>query len=161
MNLNRKSGSGRRDGAAGEGRKSDAHDLLETRRTNYIRRGRPALLLAMLAVNGTATADDVQAAVELASGIDPRCLGSVPGRLAYDKIIEPAGFTRSTRPERHAGWLQVWRLIDRAAAERWLREHPDLPDPAPAEDQAAERQRVLFDTQEAATPTVGAAGAAT
>ena len=59
-------------------------------------------------------------AVELPPDFDPRCLGSVPGRLAYDRIIEPAGFSRSTRPETHCRWVRVWRLADRGAAERWL-----------------------------------------
>jgi len=118
-------------------------------------------MLEALLHNGTATADDVRSAIELPPGIDPRCLGSVPGVLAYAKIIRAAGFVRSARPERHASWLQVWELADRAAAaERWLRDHPDMPDPDEREG-AAVSQRVLFptNTTNEPTPMVAAVGA--
>jgi hypothetical protein len=146
--------------AEGERLKADSLALLEARREVFVLRGRRALLTAMLNGDGTATADDVRAAVELPPDIDPRCLGATPGRLAYDRIIQAVGFIRSTRPERHASWLQVWSLADRAASLRWLDAHPDLPDPG-ADDQAAgKRQTVLFNQQETATPTGEAAGAA-
>jgi hypothetical protein len=145
----------------GQQQKAAAHALLEARREVFIRRGRRALLLTMLAGDGRATADDVQAAVELPPGIDPRCLGSVPGRLAYDRIIEPAGFIRSTRPETHSRWLQVWRLVDRQRAERWLADHPDLLDPGGDDGGCAVLQRGLFDLPlESTTPTRATAGAA-
>lgn len=145
--------------AEGEALKADLLALLETRRQVYIRRGRRAMLSAMLAGDGRATADDVRAAVELPPGIDPRCLGTVPGVLAYAKIIRATGFVRSARPERHASWLQVWELIDRAAAERWLADHPDLPDPANADQgNSPRRQGILFDHQ-TTTPTACTVGA--
>jgi len=112
----------------GERLKSEKLTLLEGRRQCYVRRGRRALLRVMLDGDGTATADDVYGAVEMPPGVDPRCLGSVPGRLAYDRIIRAVGFVRSTRPERHGSWLQLWELVDRAAALGWLTDHPDLPD---------------------------------
>jgi hypothetical protein len=143
--------------AAGANLKDEALRLLEARREAFIRRGRRALLLAMLTGDGRASADDVSAAVELPADIDPRCLGSVPGRLAYDKIIRAAGFVRSTRPECHARWVQVWALADRAAAVRWLADNPDLPDPAHA-DQGEAVQAVLFPIQ--STNDTGAAVAA-
>lgn len=145
--------------AESERRKADALALLEARRECYVRRGRRALLEALLR-SDTATADDVRDAVELPPGMDPRCLGSVPGRLAYDRIIRPNGFCRSTRPARHAGWLQVWVLADREAALRWLANHPDLPDPGD-DDQGESAQGVLFPTATTnePTPTVAAAGA--
>jgi len=136
------------DRSNGERRKADALELLEARRELYVLRGRRALVGKMLAGDGTATADDVRAAVELPAELDPRCLGSVPGRLAYDGIIGPAGFVRSARPEGHARWIQVWQLADRAAAEAWLRDHPDRPDPEPekAGPPGAGRQGLLFTT---------------
>ena len=129
--------------AEGERLKADALALLEARRQVYVHRGRRALLAAMLAGDGTATADDVRFAVELPPGLDPRCLGSVPGRLAYDGVIDPAGFVRSTRRERHASWLQVWALADRVAAVRWLADYPDLPDPGD-NNQGDGKQAFLF-----------------
>ena len=101
-------------------------------------------------VRVTATADDVLEAVELPPDLDASCLGSVPGRLAYDRIIGPSGFVRSARPERHGCWLQVWALVDRAAAKQWLDDHPDLPGRTDNGRPAA-RQGMLFDVAESAT----------
>ena len=75
------------------------------------------------------TADDVRDRVKVPPGIDPRCLGAVPGPLARAGAIRSAGYAKSTRPETHARVLVAWRLADRAAAMRWLRDHP-----APAAD---------------------------
>ena len=63
---------------AGERLKANKLALLEAYREVYVRRGRQALLSAMLAGDGIASANDVYAAVELQPGTDPRCLGSVP-----------------------------------------------------------------------------------
>jgi hypothetical protein len=149
----------RRGTAAGAKLKADALALPEARRECYLRRGRRALLQAMLAGNGRATAEDVYAAVNLPPDIDPRCLGPVPGQLAYDRIIRAAGFVRSTRPECHTRWIQAWALADRAAAERWLRDNPELPDPA--DDQRDHSQPVLvpIHTANEPTPPVAASGA--
>ena len=145
--------------AEGEGLKADALALLEARREGYIRRGRRAMLQTMLNGDGTATADDVRAAVELPPEIDPRCLGSVPGALASAKIIEAAGFVRSARRERHASYIQVWNLADPAKVILWLRDHPDLPDPANADQgNSPRRQGILFDHQ-TTTPAAGTVGA--
>jgi hypothetical protein len=146
--------------AEGERLKAEKLAMLEARREIFIRRGRRALLATMLAGDGRATADDAR--VELPADIDPRCFGSVPGRLAYDKIIRAAGFVRSTRAQRHASYIQVWALADRAAAERWLADHPDLADldlldPADV-DQGAAVQGVLFSVH--STNDTGAAVAA-
>ena len=160
MNCLHECNPGKCSAADGERRKADVLDLLESRREVYVRRGRRAMLQKMLDGDGSATADDVRAAVELPPGIDPRLLGSVPGRLAYDRIISPAGFVRSTRPERHVSFIQVWALANREAALQWLADHPDLPDLDESEG-AAGSQRVLFSlTQETAMPTGEAVGIA-
>lgn len=147
-----------RDHTEGERRKADAHALLEARREVYVSRGRRALLRSMLDGDGRASADDVRGTLDLPPELDPRCLGAVPGRLAYDRIIASDGFTRSTRPEGHARWVQVWRLLDRAAAEQWLADHPDLADPDEGEGPADGSQRLLFPIQ--STNDTGAAVAA-
>ncbi|MBC8355097.1 MAG: hypothetical protein H8E66_24230 [Planctomycetes bacterium] len=113
--------------AAGERRRDDAHTLLEARRDIIVRRGRRALLNALLEY-GRATADDVRTGVELPDGIDPVCLGAVPGVLARTGIIERDGYVATRRADAHARPVSVWRLRDRAAAEQWLTLHPDLPD---------------------------------
>ena len=144
--------------AEGDRLKAAALALLEARREVYIRRGRRALLAAMLTGDGTATADDVRAAVDLPADMDPRCLGTVPGRLGYDKIIRPDGRTKTTRAAAHARWLERWALIDRAAAVRWLADHPDVPDPAA--DQGAGSQGFLFPIQPTNEPGATVAAAA-
>ncbi len=139
----------------GEAAKAAALALLEARREVYIRRGRRALLQAMLDGDGTASTDDVRAVVELPPGIDPKLFGTVAYRLVYDRVIRNAGRTKTTRAVAHGRWLELWELADRAAALRWLVDHPDLPDPA---DQAAGSQGFLFPIQPTNEP--GAAGAA-
>ena len=61
--------------AEGEEIKAEKLAMLEARREVYVRRGRRAMLETLLR-NGTATADDVRAEVELPSDIDARCLGT-------------------------------------------------------------------------------------
>jgi hypothetical protein len=113
--------------AEGERLKREALALLEVRRETYIVRGRRALLARLLDV-GTATADDVRAAVPIPTGINPKCFGAVPGQLARAGIIGRVGFAETTRREGHARPLSVWRLIDRAGALQWLADHPDRAD---------------------------------
>ena len=148
------------DAAESERLKADALTLLETRREAVIRRGQRALLDTLLC-SGVATADDVRDLVELPPGIGPKCFGAVPPPLARAGIIRANGFSKTCRPTAHARPLTVWILADRDAAVRWLRNHPDLPDPIDQSEGAAGSQRVLFPfTQETATPTGIAAGAA-
>lgn len=116
----------------GERRKLDAHATLAARRELYVHRGRRALLDAMLR-HGTGTADDVRLAVALPAGVNPVCLGAVPGHLARAGIIRRLGFANTLRAAGHARPVTVWELTDRAAAVRWLASHPDLPDPEPTE----------------------------
>lgn len=143
--------------AEGERRKADALALLAARRETTIRRAQRALLRALLE-SGTATADDVRAAVALLPGIGPKVFGAVPGALARAGIIRRVGYAETCRPAAHARPVSVWTLADRDAAVRWLADHPDLPDLD--DDQAGLHQGLLFDNQETATPTGATAGAA-
>lgn len=115
--------------AEGERRRDAAHALLVARRECIVRRGRRALLLALIN-RGTATADDVRSAVRLPPEIGPRCLGAVPGELARAGLIRRIGYTPSTRPTAHARPTAVWELLDADGARLWLSRHPDLPDVA-------------------------------
>ena len=128
----------------GRRRKKEALDALESCRQVILLKGRRALLRRLLA-SQTATADDVREVVDLPEGIDPRVFGDVPGALARLGIIRPTrGFVRSVRPARHASWLRVWELADRAAAIAWLTTHPEAPAPGPG------GQLPLFDADQAA-----------
>jgi hypothetical protein len=143
----------------GERRKLDAFAMLTTNRETVIRRAQRALLTVLLET-GSATIDDVRELVELPPGVGPKCFGAAPGVLARAKIIRADGFAKTCRPIGHARPVTVWALADRTAAERWLRDHPDLPDADEGEGVADKQQTALFDPQETATPTAGTAGAA-
>jgi hypothetical protein len=143
----------------GERRKADAFAVLTANREAVIRRAQRALLTVLLET-GSATADDVRELVELPPGINAKCFGADPGVLARAKIIRADGFAKTCRPVGHARPVTVWTLADRPAAERWLRNHPDMPPPEESEGPAAS-QRVLFPlTQETATPAAGTTGVA-
>lgn len=130
----------------GERRKLDAHATLEARRELYVNRGRRVLLAALLR-RGVATADDVREGVELPAGVNPVCLGSVPGHLARAGIIRRRDFVNTTRTAGHARPVTRWELINRDAAEQWLAAHPDWPDPHTTEaDDEAEETGSLFDS---------------
>ena len=144
--------------AEGERRKLSALATLAERREVYVNQARRALLLALLD-GATATIDDARFAVELPAGINPKLFGAVPGALARAGIIRALGFDRTCRPEGHARPVTVWQLADRAAAQRWLVNHPDRPDSGDDTERAA-AQRSLFPlTTNEATPTDAAAGA--
>jgi len=105
--------------ADGERRRDAALDLLAARRDVYVLRGRRALLAVLLG-NGTATADDVRAAVELPAGIGPKLFGAVPKALLAAGAIAADGYGKTTRPTAHARPVTVWRLLNRGKAESWL-----------------------------------------
>lgn len=128
--------------AEGERRKADAFATLESRREAVIRRARRGLLTSLLHL-GEATIDVVRELVELPPGIGPKLFGAVPGPLAKAGIIRASGFAKTARPVGHARPVTVWVLADRAAAERWLRDHPES-DPDDGDLPAADRQRFLF-----------------
>lgn len=109
----------------GEQRKDAVLEYHETANAAVVVRGRRAFLAALL-TKGEATADDVYAAVDLPAGVDPRCLGAVPKGFVRAGIVRAAGFVESARPERNAGIIRRWELVDRGGAERWLAENSDL-----------------------------------
>lgn len=113
--------NGRREG---ERRKNEAHDLFAATRAGLLLSGRRALLYLLLN-HDTATADDVRAAVEIPAGINPTCLGAVPGVLARAGIIRRVGYVASGRPEAHTRPVGVWTLADTLGAIQWLRDNPE------------------------------------
>lgn len=110
--------------AEGERLKLAAHALLSARREAVVRQARRALLTVLLQ-RGECTIDDVRREVAVPEGIDPVCIGAVPGALALLRIIEHAGFAKTNRAAAHARPVSIWRLRDREAALRWLAAHPE------------------------------------
>lgn len=126
----------------GSERKAEAHAFLEERRDIHIRRARRAFLEHAIEY-GFVTADDVRDAIELPDGLDPKLLGPVPTPFAQAGIVERVGYRNSIREASHARPISVWKLRDRAAAERWLRDNP-----VESEEERRKRpvQLSLFDT---------------
>lgn len=117
--------------AEGDRRKRAALDLHAAHRSALVLSAQRALLRHALD-RGSATADDVRAAVELPPGCSPKAFGAAPGPLARAGIIERVGYAETCRPIAHARPTSVWRIRDRYRAERWLVEHPDRQPEAPA-----------------------------
>jgi len=113
----------------GEERRDAVLDYHETANAAVLVRAKRAFVSALLA-KGEATADDVYAAVDLPAGVNARCLGAVYKRFKRAGIIRAAGVVESARPERHAGIIRRWELVDRGGAERWLAEHSERSEPA-------------------------------
>jgi hypothetical protein len=146
------------DEGEGERRKLGALALLRDGREALVRRAQRAVL-GVLMETGRASADDVRGLVELPPGVNAKVLGAAPGPLARAGIIRGAGYAKTCRPVAHARPVTIWMLADRAAAERWLRHHPDLPEPA-KDERAADVQGFLFPEAKEPTPTGDAAGVA-
>lgn len=111
--------------ADGKRLKGAAFDLFQDHRPLYLRRLRRAMLEALLQ-KGQATVDDIRDQVELPDSINPKLVGAVPSGLKG--IIRKVGSSKTTRSVAHARDVSIWELLDRSAAEAWLREHPDVPD---------------------------------
>lgn len=113
----------------GETRKRDALTNLEANRETIILQARRRFLSHAL-YHGTVTVDDARDGLSIPEGVDPVCLGAVPGGLARKHIIRRVGYIPSKRPEAHARPLSVWQLQDASAALAWLRANPE---PVPPE----------------------------
>lgn len=111
---------------SGEALKNAALLLHEAQRSGLLLEVRRRFVQCLLA-RGTATVDDARAGVVIPTGIDPVCLGAVPGALARANIIRRNGYRASMRPEAHARPLSEWRLLDSEKAKAWLRAHPERP----------------------------------
>jgi len=140
------------DAAEGERRRDAALDLLRDRRAALVRHG-ARLLASRLLDAGTATMDDIAPELETPPDLDRRLVGAIPSTLAKAGVAALTGYVRSTRPERHASVLGVWRLADRDAALAWLDANPDLPD---ADADRADRQLTLTFDDEPAPVAAGA-----
>jgi hypothetical protein len=80
--------------------------------------------------DGAAIIDDVREAVPLLMEFGIMLFGTMPLPLAEAGIIRADGLVNCRLPGAHDREVTEWLLVDRAAARRWLRTHPDLPDDA-------------------------------
>lgn len=108
----------------GESRKRNALDNHEANRERIILQARRRFLSHALQ-HGTVTTDDARTDLTIPKGVDPVCLGAVPGGLARQRIIRRVGFVNSKRPEAHARPVSVWELRDVGKAVAWLRANPE------------------------------------
>lgn len=86
------------DRAEGARRKDDELERLAKLRALHVLRGRRALLSAMLA-HGTATADDVRAAVDLPARVNPVCLGAVAPPFGQSGNYHAGGLCADEPPD--------------------------------------------------------------
>jgi hypothetical protein len=107
----------------GESRKRKAMDNHEAHRAEIILQARRRFVSHALS-HGTVTTDDARDGLSIPEGVDPVCLGAVPGGLARKGIIRRTGYIRSKRPEAHARPLSVWQLQDAGKARAWLDANP-------------------------------------
>ena len=111
--------------ASGEALRDAALCLLRVHRAALVRRIQRAYI-GRLIDHGPDTSDAVRALVPIPAGIDPRVVGAAVRALSADGgLIYSTGRRRSRRPLAHARNLDVWAVRDRAAAQRWLIEHPE------------------------------------
>jgi hypothetical protein len=86
-------------------------------RAELVAAGQIALLEALLrSADGTATVDDATSDLSAKFERGGKWRGSIPSRLARNRIIERIGDCKSDRPSRHRSYVSVWRLVDRARA---------------------------------------------
>lgn len=108
----------------GESRKRSALDNLEANRELIILQARRRFVSHALS-HGVVTTDDARDGLSIPEGVDPVCLGAVPGGLARKHVVRRIGFVPSKRPEAHARPISVWELADAAKALAWLRANPE------------------------------------
>lgn len=104
-------------------RKEEALANHEAHRGRILLRARH-IFLGHLLEHGQVTADNLHDKIEIPDGINPVCLGSVPGLFARGLIIRRCGYVESTRREAHARPVSVWELLNREKAEQWLLDNP-------------------------------------
>lgn len=108
--------------AQGEAFKEEAHVSMEDRHADLLRRARVVFVEALLR-KGWATADDVRLGLTIPEGGHLKALGAVPRCFITLGAIEADGFEKSCRPAAHGRPLTRWELVDRSAAESWLRDN--------------------------------------
>lgn len=111
-------------------RLDEAMATLQDRRAHLIRAGQRRLIELALA-GATVSTDDIR---DIETGpVQRHFAGAVPRRLHRLGILQPIGYQPSAVPGSHARPILQWRLSDRAAAELWLKEHPELPPVPPTQ----------------------------
>lgn len=103
----------------GEARKQRGMTISAEYRAELVASGQVAFLRALLASSdGTATVDHATADLSAKFANGGKWRGSIPSRLARQRIIERVGDTKSDRPSRHRGYVSLWRLLDRDKARQ-------------------------------------------
>ena len=105
-------------------------DLADCRKTIVTRAQRA--VLRQLRDGYTCTADDVWNLVDVPTNADPRWIGSALQGLSRARLIVSVGRKRSTRPSRHAGWIDLWAMGDPDGVVAWLRAHSEAPAAGPS-----------------------------
>ncbi|TWT92177.1 hypothetical protein [Neorhodopirellula pilleata] len=107
----------------GQQRRDRGMQLAADAKSDRVAAGRLALLSALLRLpNHTGTIDDATDDDAMHAAFDDGgCWrGSVTRSLRKDGFIEAVDAGQSLRPSRHCGLRHVWRLVDPAAARRYV-----------------------------------------
>jgi len=111
----------------GRERKQAALAGHESKRNPIVTRARRIMLQLLLDGRRDVTIDDIRDLIEIPAGVNPVCMGSVPGPLARSGIITCIGFRESARAKSHSRPVKIWKLVDRIRAERWLSDNSPPP----------------------------------
>lgn len=108
-------------------RLDEAMAILQERRADLIQQAE-RLAIELTLQGRSITADDLRG-IETGE-IHRQFVGRALLTLAQLGILRAVGYRNSEVPGNHARPVRIWQMDDRAAAERWLRDHP-LPKPLP------------------------------
>jgi hypothetical protein len=98
---------------------------IERARRDLVQRCQAAFLRRLF--SGSAKAEDLRLDVELPADADPRLLGAAVLGLRRAGLIAYAGWDESDQPQSHSCPKRLWCLVDRDAADVWLRQHDCRP----------------------------------
>jgi len=114
---------------SGEAIKCAVLIALEANRLGVIHEVRRRFV-ALLLQFGFATVEAARNGFTIPDGVNPSCLGAVPGALARAGIIERARYVNATRRAAHHRTLTEWQLADPSKARAWLQSQPERATPA-------------------------------
>jgi len=137
----------------GRKRKQAALAGLESKRSPIVTRARRIMLRLLLDGRQDVTIDDIRDLIEIPAGVNPVCMGSVPGPLVRSGIITCTGFRESARAESHSRPVKIWKLATPAKARRWLLDHPEpdnLQSEAPRRVEGGDQMRLFDNAQQPA-----------
>ncbi len=104
------------------GRLLTARRKVESANAAFVEEAR-RVFIELLISRGHANIDDLRSRITIPPDVNLKSLGTVPLPFVKKRMIEAVGGVKSGRPVAHRRQIRMWVLIDRQAAEDWLRRH--------------------------------------